>query len=47
MKKSKTKIVKIETDYHILETDKESMQEFEEQCEKLNIDLDYLLFEFI
>jgi hypothetical protein len=39
--------VTIETDYHILETDEESMQEFEDQCQKLNIDLDYLLFEFI
>lgn len=38
--------LRVETDYHILEVDEEEMEEIEEQCEKLNISLDYLLFEF-
>ena len=37
----------IQTDYFDLETNKNSLAYYEEKCKKLNISLDYLIFEFL
>ena len=46
-KKTKNEELVVETEHHILDTDKESLQIYEKMCDDLNIDLDYLIFEFI
>ncbi len=43
----KNKKVILETEYFDLETDTNSLKEFDTMCEKLNVSLDYLIFEFI
>ena len=47
MKKQRNENVVVETEHHILDTDTQSLKEYEKMCKKLNIDLDYLIFEFI
>ncbi len=47
MKKELPKEFIIQTEYFDLETDKKSLAHFEEKCKKLNVSLDYLIFEFL
>lgn len=47
MTKKESQTIVVETDHHILETDRQSLREYKKVCKKYKIDLDYLIFEFI
>ena len=47
MNKKQSETIVVETEHHILETDKDSLREYKKVCKKHKIDLDYLIFEFI